>query len=405
MKFLLLALAALAGAVGLGQLIAAHPGVVAISVDGTSLRLSLSLFVVVSVVGALLLSWLLRQTWRLLTIRSRFRRWRQARARRLAGERLESGLLALVAGDYPRAERLLGRGGERSTLQYLAAAQAAHAQQASGRRDALLALAAGDTKESALALGIRRTEMLLDDGDWVAADAALAPLLVRHGEQAQVLLLRQRLLTLQGRFADLQSLLPLLRKRKVHPPARLDELETELAVRRLEAVATGPADLARVWSGLARRLRENPAIVAVYARALLKAGSQAGAEEVLRKALSTQWHARLIGLYGELDGNEVRGALTRAERWLEQHQEDPALLLSLGRLCLSQQLWGKARAYLETLSRLAPSPLVWRLLADACDELGDTRLAQQYRQRGLEHATAAALGREPPLLQLGGVLD
>jgi uncharacterized protein HemY len=76
LKFLLLALAALIGAVGLGQLIAAHPGVVAISVDGTSLRLSLSLFVVVSVVGALLLSWLLRQAWRLLTIRSRFRRWR-----------------------------------------------------------------------------------------------------------------------------------------------------------------------------------------------------------------------------------------------------------------------------------------------------------------------------------------
>jgi len=212
-----------------------------------------------------------------------------------------------------------------------------------------------------------------------------------------VLLLRQRLLTLQGRFADLQSLLPLLRKRKVHPPARLDELETELAVRRLEAVATVPAELARVWAGLARRLRENPAIVAVYARALLKAGSQAGAEEVLRKALSTQWHARLIALYGELDGNEVRGALTRAERRLEQHQEDPALLLALGRLCLSQQLWGKARAYLETLSRLAPSPLVWRLLADACDELGDTRLAQQYRQRGLEHATAAALGRTAAL--------
>ena len=406
MKLLLLVLVALVGAVSLGQFIVAHPGVVAISVDGVALRMSLSLFVVGVVLGGLLLSWLLRTVWRVLTLRSRLRRWREARQRRLTLERVESGLLALAAGDFARAERVLGRGGQRSRLQYLAAAQAAHAQQAGDRRDALLALAAGGTPEETLALGVRRTEMLLDDGKLEEADAALTPLLARHADKPAVLLLRQRLLALQGRDEELAALLPRLRKQQLHPAARLDELEAEIAVRRLRAgPAQTPAALARIWSGLSKSLRANPSVVAAYARALLAAGTHPAAEEVLRKALDAHWDGRLVALYGELDATDVRGALSRAERWRDSHPDDAGLLLALGRLCLSQQLWGKARGYLEELVALAPSALAWRLLAEACEALGETRLAERHRDEGLRHATAASLGEAPGLRRLQGVLE
>lgn len=405
MKLLLLVLAALLGAVSLGQFIVAHPGVVAISVDGTALRMSLSLFVVLVTVAGLVLSWLLHTLWRLLTLRARVRRWREARQRRRALERVESGLLALAAGDYARAERLLGRGSQRSKLQYLAAAQAAHAQQASERRDALLALAAGGTPEETLALGVRRAEMLLDDGNPEAAETALAPLLARHADNPAVLLLRQRLLSRTGREEELAALLPTLRKRKLHPPARLDELEAELAVRRLRASGSTPDALAQRWSGLGKTARQNPVVVAAYARALLALKAHAAAEEVLRKALDAHWDARLLALYGELDANDVRGALTRAERWRDAHPEDPGLLLALGRLCLSQRLWGKARGYLESLVALAPSALAWRLLADACEALGETALAERHRQEGLRYATAGSLGESIEVRRLSGVVE
>ena len=404
MKLLLLVLIALIGAVSVGQFILAHPGVVAISVDGTALRMSLSLFVVAVVLGGLLLAWLLRTLWRLLTLRSRLRRWRDARQRRLTLERVESGLLALAAGDFARAERLLGKGGQRSRLQYLAAAQAAPAQQAGDRRDALLALAAGGTPEESLALGVRRTEMLLDDGQLADAEAALAPLLTQHADKPAVLLLRQRLFALQGRDEELAALLPRLRKQHVQPAGRLDEMEAELAIRRLRG-DPAPAALAQIWSGLGKGLRSNPAVVAAYARALIGAGTHAAAEEVLRKALDAHWDPRLVALYGELNGAEVRGALTRAERWRDSHPDDAGLLLSLGRLCLSQQLWGKARGYLEALVALAPSALAWRLLADACEALGESQLAARHRDEGLRHATAASLGETVGVRRLQGVLE
>lgn len=391
MRVVLLALLALLGAVLLGTFISAHPGVVAISVDGRALRMSLSLFVVLALAGALLGAWLLRMLWRLLTFRARLRRWRQARNQRRALERLESGMLAMAAGDYPKAERLLSRGGQRSTLQYLAAAEAAHAQQAGQRRDALLALAQGGTPAETLALGVRRAEMLLEDGNAEAAEAVLAPLLTKHGNEPALLALRQRLLRRLSRFDELATLVPQLRKKKLLPAAQLDELDVELALRLLGA-ADSSAALAETWSRLARGTRENLSVTAGYAHALLDADAHAGAEEVLRKALDRQWDQRLVALYGELDGNAVRGALTRAERWLESHQDDPALLLALGHLCLRQSLWGKARAYLEVLVREAPSPLAWRLLAEACDALGDTALAQAHRAQGLDAATRTAQG-------------
>lgn len=57
MRLLVAALAALIVAVGLGHLIASHPGIVAIGVGGTVVRLSLALFVVLTLGGTLLVLW------------------------------------------------------------------------------------------------------------------------------------------------------------------------------------------------------------------------------------------------------------------------------------------------------------------------------------------------------------
>ena len=54
---------------------------------------------------------------------------------------------------------------------------------------------------------------------------------------------------------------------------------------------------------------------------------------------------------------------------------------------------------------LAPSALAWRLLADACEALGESPLAARHRDEGLRHATAASLGETPGLRRLQGVLE
>ena len=93
--------------------------------------------------------------------------------------------------------------------------------------------------------------------------------------------------------------------------------------------------------------------------------------------------------YGDLQPPAAQDALRQAERWLPEHPQDPALLLALGRLCLTQALWGKAREYLEATLVRAPSALVFRLLAETLERLNDPAAAARQRQLGLEYATAS----------------
>jgi HemY protein len=389
LRLLLAALAALIVAVGLGQLIAAYPGVVAISLDGKVIRLSLALFVLLTLGGTLFVIFALRAAWQLLTLRSRVRRWREEAARRRAQTALSDGLLALAAGDYARAERTLERGARRggTTVHYLAAAQAAHAQNAPARRDAWLALA--DDEGGSLAVGLRRVEMLMDQGEYGAAEAALMPLLERHGDTRQVLQLRQRLLAMQGRHDELIGLLPQLRKHRIHGEQRLAELEAELAARRLGQPALSLEEAHRIWQAQSKAAREQSAVLQAYTHALLRLGAHEEVEQLLRKSLAKQWDARLVGLYGDIDLGPT-ALLGRAEVWLATHPEDPALLQTLGRLSYRAELWGKAREYFEAAVARQPSALGHRLLADAYDRLGESELARRARAQGLDLATSTA---------------
>ena len=390
MKLLVAVLAALIVAVGVGQLIAAYPGIVAISLDGKVVRLSLALFCVLTLGGTLLALFLLRALYRLLTLRRRYRRWRAERARRRAQHALNDGLLALAAGDYATAERTLQRGAQIAStpVHYLAAAQAAHALHAPARRDAYLALA--DDGVATLPVGLRRVEMLLDEGEYGAAEQALAKLLERHGKVAQVLRLRHRLLASQARWEELVALLPALRRHKVFAEARLAELEAELAARRLAQPMLTLADAQAIWRALSKSAREQVAVLLAYARALLRLEAGDEAESLLRKALGRHWDPRLVALYAELDVAAPAVLLGRAETWLATHPGDPQLLLALGQLGYRAALWGKARAYLEDALAHHPSALAHRLLADVYDRLDEPALAQRQRALGLELATAGA---------------
>ncbi|MGE3774802.1 MAG: heme biosynthesis HemY N-terminal domain-containing protein [Gammaproteobacteria bacterium] len=388
MRLLLGALAALIVAVGLGHLIASHPGVVAIGFEGKVLRMSLALFVVLILGGTLLVLLALYWAFKLLTFRRRWRRWREARAQRGAQLALNEGLLALAAGDYARAERTLERGARHggTAVHYLAAAQAAHALNAPARRDAYLALAE-DEADARVAVGLRRAEMLIDQGEYGAAEAALAPLVEQHGDRRPLLLLRHRLLAMQGRHDELVGLLPALRKHRVYGEQRLAELEGELAARRLAQPTLTREEVQRLWQGLAKPAREQGTLLLAYARALLRLGADDEVEALLRKALAKHWDARLVQLYGELETAPI-ALLGRAEVWRATHPEDPALLLALGRLSYRAELWGKAREYLEAAVARQPSAATQRLLADTYDRLGEPELARRARAQGLDLATS-----------------
>ena len=180
---------------------------------------------------------------------------------------------------------------------------------------------------------------------------------------------------------------PQRRKSKGCDPQGLTAVERYAWQGRLQAAASQgvgalPA-LNTAWQQIASSLRQQPELLLTYAQGLHQLGADDEAESLLRKAIKLGCDARMVRLYGLLRSKDAAKQLQLAEGWLQQHPKDPLLLLSLGRLCLSNELWGKARDYFE-------ASLLLQADADSCAELarllaqmGEIERSNQLLQQGL----------------------
>ena len=82
-------------------------------------------------------------------------------------------------------------------------------------------------------------------------------------------------------------------------------------------------------------------------------------------------------------GTDSMKQLRRAEDWLRQHGEDAALLTTAARLCMANELWGKARSYLESSLALAPNPESYALYGRLLTKLGERENAALAYHSGL----------------------
>ena len=83
----------------------------------------------------------------------------------------------------------------------------------------------------------------------------------------------------------------------------------------------------------------------------------------------------------ECPGGDVTRQIERAEAWLAAHPHDPALLLTLGRLCVQQELWGKAQSYIEASLSVEPSRAAHAAYAQLMEKMGKPEEALRYNRR------------------------
>ena len=96
----------------------------------------------------------------------------------------------------------------------------------------------------------------------------------------------------------------------------------------------------------------------------------------IESGLRREWSEPLVRAYGELGPAEASTRLRQAEGWLAAQPNSASLLLTLGRLCNQNELWGKARGYLTRALAVEPDALAWEALGDTCAGQGDMAAAQ-----------------------------
>jgi HemY protein len=328
------------------------------------------------------------------------RHWRASREQRRLERRdtdLTAGVAQFVEGNWARSERLLTKGLKQATAplaNYLLAAHAAQLQGAADRRDEWLELAQGIGEEAATSAQLTRAQLQLQAGDPAAAVATLKALKPEDREQPAAIALLARAYRALGR-SELFALLPHLAHASLQLVER-EQLELTAVRGELARLDLTAERLAEVWAALPSELRGSSALVAERARALARLGLGDDAERELRGALKHEWHPALVESYGQIRGADPAKRLKNAEGWLKAHPDDAALLTTAARLAIANELWGKARSYLESSLAVSPSPEAYALYGDLLTQLGEHEGALAAFRGGLRLVSPTAVEPVPP---------
>ncbi len=320
-------------------------------------------------------------------------RYRSARS----GQKLTKGMIAVAEGNFARGEKMLARAAGTSDsplFNYLQAARAAHLQGRDERRDEWLRLAYAETPEASNAVLLTQAEFQLDRGQHEQALATLRRLEEDSKNHAHALALMGRLYYRLEDWGALGELLPRLRKNTNLPPDTLDKWTIRVHAEALDTAADVEV-LDQAWKAIARKYKNDIGLLESYYRALMRNGAHDRAERELGAALKTNWRGPLVALFGLVEATDTTKQLKRAEGWLKNHGEDPDLLLAAARLCLRNELWGKARSYMETVISMRPTPEAYREYGGLLAEMGEADAAADAYRDGLGMVAGEALPAIP----------
>lgn len=317
---------------------------------------------------------------------------RKAKARKL----FDRGLAEFTKGHWHKAERLLGlaaKSGESPLINYLAAAKAAN--EAGNYEASANWLRQADSKApgAEMAIGITQAQLQLASDHLEQALATLKHLHKKYPRHIYILKMLKQVYIRLNDWQSLEKLLPKLRKRKVIKDDEYHQLEQQAFEALFEQAynygrnrhcieeKTKPAD--DIWSALSHSQRMDPTILYRYCGCLVRLGAEEKAELLLREKLNHCYSEQLIRLYGKIVGSDPKKQLLFTESLLNQRTNDPELLLAIGRLALRNELWGKAREYLETSLKLRKSVDAYNELGHLLAHLDEFETSSHYFQEGL----------------------
>ncbi len=395
MKLGLLFIVALIVSAFAASYLLADPGYVVINFRGYLIEMSvpvlLALFVL-TIFATWLLVKLLRAPRKLGEAAGRYRSGR-------AGQKLTQGVIEVAEGNFAKGERLLARTADVSDaplLNYLQAARAAHLLGKDERRDGWLRQAYENLPQAANAVLLTQAELQLDQAQYEPALATLRQIEENSPNHGHALVLLGRLYYRLEDWSHLSGLLPRLKKYGRLDDATLSKWSLRVHQEHLESAADGDA-VVSAWKNVPKDQKKDIGLLETYYSSLIRTGRHDKAEKDLAADLRREWRPPLVRLFGIVDGIDAPRQLKKAENWLNNHGEDPELLLAAARLCLRNELWGKARSYLETVISIRPTPEAYQEYGRLLNRLGEGDAAADAYRDGLNLVAHSSLPAIPQL--------
>jgi HemY protein len=389
MTRLIIAFFILLAAVVLGVQLNKDPGYVLIALNHWTLETTVWIALFGLIILFILLYFFLRLVQKISHTPGALSRWHSRKLAQKAQAITRKGLIEYSEGYWQKAKTHLIQAlpnTDTPLLNYLTAARAAQKMGDSQLRDNYLREAQQSMPEAKIAVELTQAELQLSNHQWEQALATLNHLRDIAPRHPYVLKLIMQLYQEVKDWPQLIALLPDLKKYQVIPQQEFEAVQYNAYFHRLSDLTKlhQPQVVHHFFHSLPKSLTTHPELLIEYLHFLLKNKDYKTAKDLLYRSLRKDLHPQLIELYALLPEDEKH--LAFAESLLKKNTHSAALYLCLGQLCIKQQLWGKAKSYLEHSNELEPKTLTYITQGKLHEQLGEPILACERYKKGLELA-------------------
>lgn len=356
-----------------------------------SVSLTSTTLLIASIVGLISLYILFSISKFLFGLPKRLKQRKATKLATKANAELTKGLVSFTEGHWAASEDILLNNVDYSKsplLNYLAAARAAHMQEAYDRRDRYLKIASEQGQDAQIAVAVSQAEMQFTSNQLEQSRATLIHLLDVSPKHPYAIKLLAKVYYHQEDWANLFELLPDLEKLSLIKEQDHKKYQTTALSGIFHTLShkKDTASLNALWKKLPGNLRDNPQAILLYCEALANSGDENASNKLLISQLNKEFDERLIERYSLIEHPVLGDAIKQAEKWLINNERNPMLLLALARLNRKYQLWGKSKTYYNTSLNFSPSAAVYLELAGLLEELNEAENAQTCYKIGLKYS-------------------
>ncbi len=362
-------------------------GYALISIADKTIEMSVTtlvIFIIAALAALFLLEYLIKKllnagssTWNFFSVR------KVRRSRRFTNE----GIIKLLEGDWKGAEKKVTRWAnhhDMPLLCYLVASEAAQGQGDKEKRDKYLQLAS-QQENAHLAVELTRAKQFMRDNEFEAAFDTLSTLKGEYATNPIVLnLLKTTYINLKL-WQPLIDLMPLLSKAKLVSDDEKIELIKTAQCGLLNEVAQqqGSDGLISHWNSLPRKVKQDPHLIACFARELISRKADNEAFTVLKEALKKTPSPELYDLLPELNVPDIHPLVVFLEDVVKKESDNAAAHSALGHFYFRQEKWHESQEQFEAALKLRSDVSDYAYLADTLEKQNLTKAAHEVSRKAL----------------------
>lgn len=375
------------------ELIRNDTGYVLVSIGETTVEMSfwvgvsIILFAATAIVVAIKL---ITYTWVNITGSIKF----IAEARyRNTEQKFNQGLVHYIEGNWAVARKELLSSAKSSAnplINYLAAARSAFEM---GDRDAtheILNQAEKISSANNLAIIISQARIQLQGKQFEQCLATLERAALKDQNHPVIIDLKRQTLWHVKDWSALIELLPKIKKNKCNYDIHEFEMCIYVENFNLQANKLTAENSARIhilWQDIPKKIKAKNVLITAYATQLFRLRHHEERNEELidfiKNTLAKEWLNELVDLYGQLTSKDKSRQLLIAEQWLKIHKDNPILLHALGKIAIVNELWDKAKKYLEASLVIEEKPELYADLAQLMIAMNDEQSSHVFNAKGL----------------------